>query len=472
MTLPKNPLIYQVDFSGHEPSHYIKHEKQPAPYGNGMGYRIAVPNYGGFFADTLIVYDKDRNRLRPNFDYYATYRYEDATYRAGREIMGAIIVVGKAPVEEVYISAQFLGGAFATNEQLKVKAKIEDWFKEHPKSYPKWGEIIGEPSKYNTEEFKYQLWRYDSYEPTTLAMEDIYRTLILGRVGDIEDYSASFDKAEIKLQEELAAVKSNVVGHANLNDNPHEDTYTNVYGLRAELKNFPLALLSSENPWDNDASVVSPMFLNDVYNGAFGKRRLLDHSEDKNNPHHDHVHQMGGSTRQEINDIVNSFLGVDSTASDTTHVSGLSEDEIVEHAKKTLPTNRITQGTVKKTFLGYNECTKDTALTGSGMWVSLQTLFDRYKPTYTRITYLDSGDRFDSNGNINGNMNTDGPLRNYQKSRIPNNLGNNGVVVYAHNFSVNIWNGGYGLDGWFPPFIDFLGNHNKVIPGPKGEGWY
>lgn len=473
MSLPTNPLLYQVDYSGHEPSHYIKHEKQPAPYGEGMGYRIAIPNYGGFFADTLIVYDKNRNRLKPNFDYYATYRYEDATYRCGKEIMGAIIVVGKDPVEEVYISAQFLGGTYVTNYPATIKANIEKWFVEHPKSYPKWGEIIGEPSKYNDERFKHELWKYDSYEPTTSSLEDIYRNLLLGRVSDIEDYHEAFEKEEAKLREGLTKAISDCDTHYANTDNPHEDDYIHV-GLKEGLRNLPLAVSDDPQVWGNDDSVVTPLTLSYAHDGVFGKTTLTDHEGDNNNPHNDHVTPMGGSTREEINVMVSQFLGVNATATNTTHLNGLTEDQIVEEAKTSIDTSRFTKGTLKKSLLGYNDCIKESVLVGTGMWVPLQVMIDRYKPTYTKIRFLDSGKRI-VNGVIDGNLNWDANIDDYQRGRIPAGMGDNGIVLYAHNFSYMIWNGAYGLDSWFQEpkttFLRFMGQHVGNT-WPQGGGWY
>lgn len=472
MSLPMNPLLYQVDYSGHEPSHYIKHEKQPAPYGEGMGYRIAIPNYGGFFADTLIVYDKNRNRLKPNFDYYATYRYEDATYRCGKEIMGAIIVVGKDPVEEVYISAQFLGGTYVINKPDVIKANIEKWFSEHPKTYPKWGEIVGEPSKYNDDRFKHELWHYDSYEPTATTLEDIYRNLLLGRVSDIEDYQDAFDREEAAVREALAKAVADCDSHYTDENNPHEDRY-DLVGLKEELRNFPLAESNDPELWKNDASVITPLTLSYAHDGVFGKTTLTDHETNYNNPHNDHVTVMGGSTREEINTMVSRFLGVNSTATDTTHLNGLTEDQIVEEAKKSIDTSRFTKGTLKKTLLGYNECTQGTVLTGTGMWTPLQVMVDRYKPTYTKIRFLDSGKRV-VNGAVDSNLNSEDALDDYQRSRIPSNMGDNGIVLYTHNFTMSVWNGTYGLDEWFNSpnvaYLRFMGQHvGKEWPQ---EGWY
>ena len=451
---PRNPLLYQVDWTGIEPSHYIHHEKLDAPYAKDTIFRVVLPTYGGFFADTLKVYDKNRNLLKPNYDYYATFKYEDATYHTGREIMGAILVVGGTEVESVFVSAQFLGSTYATQKNDVVTDTISEWFRSHPGQYAKWGEIIGEPTKYNDDRYKYTLWRYDGYEPTVASLEDINRTIILGRANDIKDYASQFDKGIEEIRQRAVELRNNVNTHSDNKNNPHLDMFFAV-GLHNELRNWPLA---KEGDFDQDQAVSTPRELVQAYDKVFGVNRIANHTTSKN-PHDDHVKKLGGYTRQEIDNAIDELMGLSAVASDTLLLEGQSEESIVMNARSNVYASSFTNGRPKKAMLGTGTADEGAVLTGTGQWVSLKDLVARAKPSYTVIRWMYSDGIYKTNTSSTA-QGWHPILDNVIRNEIPSDLGNNAIVVYGHYYSVNVWNGANGLNSADQKLIRYLGNNN------------
>ena len=362
---------YKVDLTGINNDNRVSKEKHEIKPADGSNYSIIVPVYGGFYAKTLQVRDKDYKLLTDGVDYVPVYRYTDATTRTGQEVLGAVLIINTNLEGFVYFAANVIGGDYAFS--TTVETDITAWLAAN-KDLPHHGDIEGKPTRFGPGAFRQSLWKFDGYEPTIISIENAVRASILGDIEGLEsigrDLQASSNNTSAGTQE----LEKKLNNHKADHNNPHGLTAAQL-GLPSNLQNFAM---DTDGDINSDDTISTPHSVRRVEDKVIGTVPA-DHIGNTNNPHGISIHDIGGLTANEVKLLVRDRLPVGRSANSSALFDGHPESTLVNDVKQTFDASEFKEGTVSPNHLGVGTPSSDTILTGSG-WRSAVDIFREYEP--------------------------------------------------------------------------------------------
>lgn len=193
MGTPSIIYKYPLDLSGVNPNNLILGEQHTLPVGQN---RAIVPNYGAFFATTLVVRDLSSGQvLIPRIQFKAVQLYTEATQRTGQEITSIIVVTDPAVSSRVAIDYQVLGGDFSYSvsalEQMLTTLNLD--------SRPvEWGDLIGTPTDYPPSPHLHDAGDLYGFEYLVEAVEAVRQAILVGNEGVITQLRSYIAEVDLK----------------------------------------------------------------------------------------------------------------------------------------------------------------------------------------------------------------------------------------------------------------------------------
>ena len=370
---------YPLDLTSKSTTNLVTKEPHVPETIDGANEQLVIPLYGGFFSKTVTLRDENYDLLERGVDYICTYTYEDATLRTGQPVMGAVLLM--TPRSKVYFAGQILGFDYAFS--TTVKKDIEAWYAANPNTRPKEGAIVGKAQVFTDGEFRQQLWSFDGYEPTAAEMERISRELLLGDIEGLDALGRTVDTNNASTGQGTDSQTKKLHDHEADVNNPHGTTAAQL-NLDSRLKNL------SESPAnvsaDSDDTIALPDTLRSVIDQVFGNQ-LIDHRNNTNNPHHVHIHQLGGYTKEEIKNKLATRLPINTTAQSTGQISQNTETALSNDVNVYFNANNFSKGQLPLSVMGLDTPSSETVLMGNSKWRSLTSIFDEYDKPPMKIFF-------------------------------------------------------------------------------------
>lgn len=245
---------YPLDLTGKSPDNFIPGERHDLDAAVTTGnYRVFVPNYGGFYTNTMVVRDVSGTELRKGVDYIATYLYERPTLRSGLEVCGAVIITNPNVSATVFMDYQVVGGDFAVSTdalQQVINTLAEE---DRP---VEWANIIGKPNEYPAAGHLHALWELYGFEPVVTELERITQAIMAGDQALHDETRAYALMLFNEAGEARAALEQRLVDHMDDATNPHEVTKAQV-GL-GDVENFKMATDSQAQDMTVKTRYMSP----------------------------------------------------------------------------------------------------------------------------------------------------------------------------------------------------------------------
>ncbi len=301
-------IHYPVDLTGRNPTNLIMGEPHFLVNHSGISQRVVVLDHGGFYTRDLMVYDKEYNRLKPNIDYVATYTYEDATFRTGLEICGALVFLNPELDGMVYVTAQMVGGDYAFS--LTAQEDVIEWISTNVGAPITWGGITGVQRQYLPGELKAELWERDGFQSFNNELEALVNSKIAGNQEAANVYRSNARELQA---EYLAENDDRLERHVNDDQDPHDVTKRQV-GLEL-VENFPVASEAQARGGILHEAFMVPQRTHQAID-ELALKPLTAHVARKDNPHGATYGQVGVFGKVEFDAEVAKKLPRDGTAAD------------------------------------------------------------------------------------------------------------------------------------------------------------
>jgi hypothetical protein len=310
-------IHYPVDLTGRNPTNLTMGEPHFLVNHSGISQRVVVLDHGGFYTRDLMVYDKEYNRLKPNIDYVATYTYEDATFRTGLEICGALVFLNPELDGMVYVTAQIVGGDYAFS--LTAQEDVIEWISTNVGAPITWGGITGVQRQYLPGELKAELWERDGFQSFNNELEALVNSKIAGNQEAVNVYRSNARELQAGY---LAENDDRLERHVNDDQDPHDVTKRQV-GLEL-VENFPAASEAQARGGILHEAFMVPQRTHQAID-ELALKPLTAHVSRKDNPHGATYGQVGVFGKVEFDAEVAKKLPRDGTAADTTHLISFME---------------------------------------------------------------------------------------------------------------------------------------------------
>jgi hypothetical protein len=227
-------IKYPLDLTGVAPENRVMgelHTLQP-----GLN-RSAVPRYGAFYTDSLVVRDTDTGQeLAVNDQYLPIMYYADPSERSGKEVCAGVIVTDQEVSDEISIDYQVVGGDYANITQVIIDL-IENLNLDDREVM--WGDLLGRPDAFPPSKHLHDLGDIYGFEFMVQALEEIRQAILYGDVVSHDEIKAMVEDRWQKAQDLVADLQAEVDAHEARTDNPHSVTKMQV-GL-GNVPNYPAA---------------------------------------------------------------------------------------------------------------------------------------------------------------------------------------------------------------------------------------
>ena len=139
--------IFPLDTSGTSPMNLVVGELITLP-NSPNGNRCAAPQYGAFYANSLVIFDTVTNLIVPKSSYNIILLMQDATINYGSPINLAIVITNPSVSSVIRINVQYLGGGYSA--PASVISQLANLLISQENSAIDWNTaIINKPTSYN-----------------------------------------------------------------------------------------------------------------------------------------------------------------------------------------------------------------------------------------------------------------------------------------------------------------------------------
>lgn len=363
---------YPLDLTGRSPTNQVVDEGHLLLSHSGVSPRVVVLRHGGFYTRGLEVYNQQRDLLTPNVDYVATYTYEDASFRTGLEICGAILIINPSLSGRVYVTAQMVGGDYAFS--LTVLEDVLTHLRNNPTEPVRWAGIVGKPRQYVPGELKAELWERSGYQNLTTRLEQLAQVKKTGSPEATRNYREALKQW---ILDYFATNLSTLDDHRNDTQNPHGTTKAHL-GLD-KVANRPVATVAQARAGTVDGAYMTPERIHQ----AIETQALapLDHHIQQRGPiHGETAAQIGAHTKSQVDAIAATRLRKDGRAKNSLRFNNKTASEIVTLLRANLPPTAFTRGRLAPARLGLGTPGPTMVLQYSlngdtATWTSFETLY-------------------------------------------------------------------------------------------------
>lgn len=371
---------YPLDLTGRNPTNLVAGERKLLLNRGNTPFRVVSFDNGGFYANTLTVFDRNGKRLIRGQDYIATYKHVDISDYTGLEVLSAIVILNHSLEQSVTIGAQLVGSdlAFSLDAEEETIAYLE---KLPANEVPKWGGLIGDYPQWQPGELQEERWERHHYGYLNESIERIVATLV-GGDGEVEDQVRR--QIREKYLHFIGSIVTNTLKHINDTNKPHAIT-KNLVGL-GSVANYGVASVEVAIQGTRNDVYLTPMTVLEMAK-VFGTNPLEQHINHLYTAHSPTAAQIGVYTRDEFDQMASGKLTTNGTAKDANGVQGwyqstpnvtirFSDSSLYTELRSNLKTSYFTKGVLAPTLLGRGNPTSRHYLAANGEWRSFDDLFN------------------------------------------------------------------------------------------------
>lgn len=258
------PIIvkYPLDLTGNNPNNLVTNEVQELPVGTN---RAIVPNYGAFYAQSLVVRDTATGQtLIPHTQYKAVQLYQEATVASGLEVTAVIVITDPAVGNEVSYDYQAIGGEFSYNV-FSLRQMVEALDLDNRPVV--WGEIIGTPDRFPPAPHLHDAGDLYGFEYIVQALDAVRYAIMMGTDATFEELRQMM----IALDNELRPLILPVATEQEAIDGVRDDVLITPAKMRAAfdvwIQDWSFNRhINGDNPHQTDSSDIG---LGDVTDAGF-----------------------------------------------------------------------------------------------------------------------------------------------------------------------------------------------------------
>lgn len=363
------------DPTGRNPDNLIGSEVHDLKTINGFPYKIVTMEHGGFYTQSLRVYDASYKKLTPGTDYIVTYRYANISQRLGLNICSDVVFLNPNRIGNVFLTAQMVGGDIAFS--LTTVDDYVDWFNQQPVGYvPRDDDYNGNEPLWKPGELDKERWKLDTFEPFNNEIYAMSRA-IAGATGPYEqefrdkvkaDYDAFLDLFNDRLQR-----------HIDDKANPHVDTKADV-GLNL-VENYLLATEAGARTGTANDHYLSPL-LSWATVDQLALMPLNAHVGNRSNPHQTTPEKINAPKKPVVDAAAaGKYLRNETVANTNYFTDGTNDYTYSEYyalARRNIPAGNFlfggANGYVDPRRIGRGSPSANTALNGDGNWVTWDSI--------------------------------------------------------------------------------------------------
>lgn len=269
-----------LDRTGKAASNLITNEAQTLP---NRQVRVIVPEFGAFFAESLIVKDAANDRvLTPFVEYAPADIYYHPTMEYGKGIYAEIVLYNTEVSNNVIITYQAVGGMYSVNRKNIFAALDEIDLDDRPVGY---SEIIGRPHYLSPGPHQHDTGDTYGWEYIQRALDNVTSGLIQGRQSTYDKILSDIQTEYSLLKDQNTSITAQLQAHISDFNNPHELSAGQINVFTIPETDFILqSLYNTFNTRGN--SIIT---------------RTTNHDSDKGNPHQLTPGQINAYTTAEFN---------------------------------------------------------------------------------------------------------------------------------------------------------------------------
>ena len=363
-----------LDKTGRDPNNLVGSEEATLAPISGLPFKMATMYHGGFYLETLKVYDSNYDLLIPRKDYIVTYFHKDLSEFFGLKVASGIVFLDPDRTGVVYMSAQMVGGDVAFS--FTVVDDYVTFYRNQGSGYtPTWLDYNGTEPVYGPGELEALRWKLDTYQPFNNEIENITRA-ISGQMGIAE---AEF-RIDVKEEYDLFMERFNDRLDLHIQDkgNPHQDAKRHI-GLPL-LENYRGATLAEAIEGVSNELYLTPQLAAAEVN-EFGNKPLQTHIDARGNVHNVTNEQLNTHSKQQVDDLANTKYNrnevVDNSNFGFFNNANLTYEQILALYRKDIPAGAFTNyqdGKLPLQRLGKGTLGARRVLDNNGYWTDIDAL--------------------------------------------------------------------------------------------------
>ena len=171
------PIVvrYPLDPTGLSPDNKVLSEEHTL---SDRPIKAFATSYGGFFTESVVVREKDSQRvLDKDVDYYCAELYDIPTARYGKEICAIIVITDSSVASDITVDYQALGGPWCSSQDAIIQMIDSLNLDDRP---VKWGDIIGKPAEFNPAPHLTDAGDIYGFEYVVAALERVKQAILVG----------------------------------------------------------------------------------------------------------------------------------------------------------------------------------------------------------------------------------------------------------------------------------------------------
>ena len=271
------PLVYPLDLTGRSPDNLVVAE--PHVLGS-PGNRAFVPNYGPFYAKTLVVRDRTSGlTLVRNQQFKAIQMLPKITGQSGQLVCSVVYITDPSVSNDVEITYQVVGGDFSLSVsaiQQMIDALNLD---ERP---VRWGQIVGKPDFFPPAAHLHDLGDVYGFEFIVAALYAVREAILIGDAAAHQEIIAYINAALGPINQAITALQNQMASHLADFDNPHQVTKAQVQ--LGSVENYGIATQQEAQDGTVNNKYMTPLRVAQAVQFLVGGS-LAAHLSDFNNPH-------------------------------------------------------------------------------------------------------------------------------------------------------------------------------------------
>lgn len=341
-------------------------------------YKITTMDNGGFYANSIRIYDASYKRLDLGIDYILSFKYPEISIDTGL-VVGGVIVFIKPTTPTVYISGQMVGSDVAFS--LTAVTDYVEWYNTQPVGYiPREMDFTGIAPEWLPGELNQERWRLDTFQPFNNEIYYLARATEAGR----GNYEQNFrDDIKQEYLDFLELFTDRLRRHIDDDANPHVDNKSAI-GLPL-VANLPLATTAQSIAGNSIELYQTPagswLTLNE-----FALKPLSNHIANSNNPHGTTPDKIDSPTKVVVDSIINDkYLKAETVANANLFTNGTTDYEYPgysTYARRDIPAANFIvggdNGYIAPQRIGRGSPSAQHVLNSNGQWVTWSTLVSEY----------------------------------------------------------------------------------------------